>query len=195
MWSDKNWTGAKKKRKRETRERTNDGSTCKFCSKIPENNCTKCEADICSQHTKYYRDNFSSPFKEKFCPDCRKKSLSKRTIIAGFTIAVIVWISVAQPAFFFPDTTDPLIDQPIDMNYEFGSTSNSITWVCSDSDPSSYKVFNNSILQDSQMWIGGNIQINVDGFDVGVYNITLKIFDGSENWVQDDVILTVTAAE
>ena len=193
MWGNKSWDGAKKKKKREKLERTNDGTTCNFCSKIPENTCTKCGADICSQHTKYYRDNFSSAFKEIFCPDCRKKSLNKRMIMATLTITVIVWISVAQPAFFFTDTTDPLIDHPIDMSYQFGSTNNSITWVCSDLNPLSYQVFYNSTGQGVQEWEGNNIQINVDGFGVGAYNVTLKIFDVSGNWVQDDVNLTVTA--
>lgn len=102
MWSNKNWDSAKKKQKMEKLERKQDGSTCKFCSKIPENNCTKCDADICPQHTKYYRDRFNAPFNEPFCPDCRKKSYLRRTIVVCITIAVVLWIVIAQPEFMFP---------------------------------------------------------------------------------------------
>ncbi len=102
MWSNKNWDSAKKKQKIEKLERKQDGSTCKLCSEIPENECFKCGADICPTHTKYYRDKFSSPFKENICTDCRKKSYIRRSIMAVSTIAVFLWIAMAQPTFFFP---------------------------------------------------------------------------------------------
>ncbi|MGM0686549.1 MAG: NosD domain-containing protein [Promethearchaeati archaeon] len=89
------------------------------------------------------------------------------------------------------DTIAPTIDSPADMEYELGSTGNSISWVVSDLDPQTYNIHRNGILVLSESWDGSNIEYNVDGLSVGAYNITLTICDGTGNQASDTVTVDV----
>jgi len=89
------------------------------------------------------------------------------------------------------DSDSPMIDQPIDIEYEEGIASNTITWSPSDADPSHYVIYRNGIEIVSDTWYGSSIAVNVDGLSVGAYNYTIVVWDISGNWVSDIVIVTV----
>jgi parallel beta-helix repeat protein len=89
------------------------------------------------------------------------------------------------------DTIAPTIDSPADVEYELGSTGNSISWVVSDLDSETYNIHRNGILITSESWDGSNIEYNVDGLSVGGYNFTLSVYDGTGNKASDTVTVDV----
>ncbi len=89
------------------------------------------------------------------------------------------------------DTIAPTIDSPADVEYELGSTGNSISWDVSDLNPQTYNIHRNGILIKSKSWDGSNIEYNVDGLSVGEYNITLTICDRTGNQASDTVTVEV----
>ncbi|MBD3158995.1 MAG: hypothetical protein GF309_09425 [Candidatus Lokiarchaeota archaeon] len=89
------------------------------------------------------------------------------------------------------DTIPPNIDSPVDVEYERGSTGNSIGWVVSDLDPQIYNIHRNGILVLSESWDGSNIEYDVDGLSVGEYNFTLTVYDGTGNKASDTVTVDV----
>ncbi|MGV9170210.1 MAG: hypothetical protein ACOC38_09760 [Promethearchaeia archaeon] len=89
------------------------------------------------------------------------------------------------------DTIAPTIDSPADVEYELGSTGNSISWVVSDLDSETYNIHRNGILIRSESWDGSNIEYNVDGLSVGEYNFTLSVYDGTGNKASDTVTVDV----
>ncbi|MCK4484377.1 MAG: hypothetical protein KAU89_06110, partial [Candidatus Thorarchaeota archaeon] len=103
---------------------------------------------------------------------------------SGYWISDIVFVTVV-------DTIAPTIDQPADMEYDEGTTGNTIEWNPSDTHPSLYVVYRNSTEVVSDNWDGSSITINVDGLSVGIYNYTIVVYDTYENWVSDTVIVTV----
>lgn len=86
----------------------------------------------------------------------------------------------------------PSIDHPADVTYKVGESGNTITWHPTDANPASYLVYTNNEELISDTWDGKSISINVDGLEVGVYNYTIVVFDGSGNSVGDTVIVIVT---
>ncbi|MHA1614466.1 MAG: right-handed parallel beta-helix repeat-containing protein [Candidatus Thorarchaeota archaeon] len=90
------------------------------------------------------------------------------------------------------DTTTPIIDEPPNVEYTFSETGNSITWYPMDSYPSSYQIYQNSILIDDGIWDGSQISINVDGLSVGtwIYEIVVYSMTMSAN---DTVLVTVNS--
>ncbi len=95
------------------------------------------------------------------------------------------------PFIYPPDTSLPSIDQPADMDYEEGTTGNTITWTPSDAHPSHHVVYRNGTEVASVSWDGSSITVEVDGLSVGIYNYTIVVYDISGNWVSDEVIVTV----
>lgn len=89
------------------------------------------------------------------------------------------------------DTTAPAIDSPADMEYEVGSTGNSIIWDVSELDPQTYKIHRDDILIMSESWNGSNIGYNIDGLPVGSYSITLSVYDSTGNEASDTVTVDV----
>ncbi|MHA1927519.1 MAG: right-handed parallel beta-helix repeat-containing protein [Candidatus Thorarchaeota archaeon] len=100
--------------------------------------------------------------------------------------------SIDYYPFIFPsDETPPIINHPSDINYEEGTTGNTITWTLSDAYPSHYVVYLNDTDIVLAGWHGISILVNVDGLGVNVHNYTIKVYDTSGNWVLDTVIVTV----
>jgi hypothetical protein len=100
------------------------------------------------------------------------------------TISDTVFVSVE-------DTTPPTIDSPSNINYELGTTGNSITWTPSDLDPDHYELYQNDSLLGSWVWDGSPIVVDVDSLGVGTYNYTLTVYDGSDNTINDTVFVSV----
>jgi len=116
--------------------------------------------------------------------------------IYNFTISVndssgnfavdTVWFTVE-------DTTDPNTDSPGDDTIELGSTSDDITWTVTDLDDDVYSIWKNESIQvtDGSWTTSVPIVYELDGFGLGVWNITIKVEDASGNFVIDTVWITV----
>ena len=110
--------------------------------------------------------------------------------IGGNTATSEVTVTVVD------DTTSPLIDVPLDIEYEESSTGYSITWNPSDLHPVSYTIYLEGNLVNSGEWNSSSesITISVDGLTVGTYNYTLVVTDIGGNIATDSVIVTVIEA-
>ena len=67
-----------------------------------------------------------------------------------------------------------------------------MTWNCYAWHSSFWNVFKNSSFFDSSLWDGTNVIIDVDGFDVGYYNMTLMVFHVSGHWFSSTAFVNVT---
>jgi len=93
------------------------------------------------------------------------------------------------------DSTNPIIDSPVDLTFIYGSTGNSIIWTPTDDYPSGYEVSaNNSVLLTDD-WGGSRIILEIDGLEVGEYTFTLTVWDSSGNEVSDAVNVEVLPYE
>ncbi|MFO7835160.1 MAG: right-handed parallel beta-helix repeat-containing protein [Candidatus Thorarchaeota archaeon] len=93
------------------------------------------------------------------------------------------------------DTTPPEISSPSDISYESGTTGNTITWVVSDLTPSHYNVTINGESSTHGDWDGSDIEINVDGLDIGFNTVSIQVHDRAGNYATDLVEVTVTVAD
>jgi parallel beta-helix repeat protein len=91
----------------------------------------------------------------------------------------------------YPSVIAPYLGQPEDIAYNFGSIGNTITWDASAFNPDSYIVYRNGAILDSGSWDGNDITISIDGFGVGVHNITLFVNDTSGSFDSSTVFVTV----
>jgi parallel beta-helix repeat protein len=89
------------------------------------------------------------------------------------------------------DTTDPTVDHPPDRPMELGTTGFSIEWTPYDFLPESYIVLQNGEEVSSGDWDGSPISIGLDGLSLSVHSFTLTVYDTSQNFVSDEVIITV----
>ncbi|MCE7737083.1 MAG: hypothetical protein GPJ54_19510 [Candidatus Heimdallarchaeota archaeon] len=90
------------------------------------------------------------------------------------------------------DTVVPDITQPSNIQYEFGSTGNKISWNGSDLLPLSYGILVNGSSSQTGGWATNiSIEINIDNLDPGIYNYTIVIYDTASNFNFNTVILTV----
>jgi len=87
----------------------------------------------------------------------------------------------------------PTINQPSDISYTEGNSGNSITWIPTDNDPSTYTITRNGAQVQSGSWSSGNpININVDGLSQGNYTYTCSVSDQVGQTTTDTVIISVT---
>lgn len=105
--------------------------------------------------------------------------------IGGNKAVNMVWVTVE-------DTTVPVVDHPVDIEYSADLTGNEIIWNPSDSHPFSHQILRNGSTVLSGGWDGSAISIDIDGLTPGVYNYTLVVTDTSGNWQSDEVIVTVS---
>ncbi|UCE10227.1 MAG: right-handed parallel beta-helix repeat-containing protein [Candidatus Thorarchaeota archaeon] len=89
------------------------------------------------------------------------------------------------------DTADPTIDNPADVEYDFGDAVPNLVWAPRDDHPNSYEVFRNGISVASGPWGGGDIQVSVSGLPLGAHNYTIYVVDLAGNWNADLVWVTV----
>ncbi|MHA2254321.1 MAG: hypothetical protein ACXAD7_28510, partial [Candidatus Kariarchaeaceae archaeon] len=89
------------------------------------------------------------------------------------------------------DNTTPLLSSPSDVEYKVGAINNFIVWTASDNYPNNFSIYRNSIVIFSGIWISGDININIDGLGVGVYNYTILVQDKSGNSAVDTVDVEV----
>ncbi|TFF94947.1 hypothetical protein EU546_04240, partial [Candidatus Thorarchaeota archaeon] len=90
------------------------------------------------------------------------------------------------------DGTSPVLDSPSDLTYEEGAMGNEISWTASDSHPTNYSIYRDSIKIESGDWTPGTIQLDVDGLTPGYYQYLLVVCDVGGNEASDTVSVTVT---
>jgi len=90
------------------------------------------------------------------------------------------------------DTTNPVLDSPSDDTYSEGTTSNTITWTATDLNADNFICYQNASEHDTGSWTSGvGIIINIDGFAIGFYNFSIIVYDTSNNYDFDYVIIQV----
>ncbi len=87
------------------------------------------------------------------------------------------------------DTTAPVIDNPSDVQFELGTTGNTVVWTGTDNHPENYSIYVDDILVESGTW-SSTVEFTVD-MQLGVYNVTIVLFDRAGNSVSDTVFVTV----
>ena len=100
--------------------------------------------------------------------------------------SIVVTILDVDPPVF--------LSTPDDLTCLEGIDGLSFLWTPNDSFPASFVIVRNGSLVDGGAWDGGDIQVNVSGLVLGVYNFTLIVYDTSGNQASDTVIVTVNAA-
>ncbi|MCE7737489.1 MAG: hypothetical protein GPJ54_21545 [Candidatus Heimdallarchaeota archaeon] len=82
---------------------------------------------------------------------------------------------------------------PSNYTYTEGGTDNTIEWILSDTNPDTYAIYRNGFFYDIGTWNNEiAIEINIDGFSVGVYNFTIQINDTDDNMVSHTMFVEVT---
>jgi large repetitive protein len=91
------------------------------------------------------------------------------------------------------DTTSPVItNSPTDFTYEYGSSSNELSWTATDSHPYQYYLYQNGTQIIISDWISGTpITSNVDSLNLGTHNFTIVIYDSSGNIAFHTVFVNV----
>ncbi|MGY5877260.1 MAG: hypothetical protein RTU30_16025, partial [Candidatus Thorarchaeota archaeon] len=104
----------------------------------------------------------------------------------GNTATDTVWVTVV-------DGTLPLIDNPIDQEYNEGDVAGIIKWNLTDLHPASYVVYWEGLVLDSGAWITTSqmVEINILGLSAGVFNYTIVAYDETGHMSLDTVLVTV----
>ncbi|MFW9961772.1 MAG: hypothetical protein ACFFDV_12190, partial [Candidatus Thorarchaeota archaeon] len=91
------------------------------------------------------------------------------------------------------DTVAPMINHPSDVFINLGTGSIELSWGPTDLLPFVYEVYQNGTLVSSGIWrSGGNITYTLaENLAVGTYNITIKVWDTSDNLATDTVFVFV----
>lgn len=90
------------------------------------------------------------------------------------------------------DSTNPVIDQPVNQEYEGIIDNAVIIWNVGDANPATYNVTEDGkLFISSTNWINGSLIISTGTLLLGTYNFTIYIYDLGGNMVSDSVIITV----
>ncbi|MHA2141870.1 MAG: hypothetical protein ACXADC_11360 [Candidatus Thorarchaeota archaeon] len=97
-----------------------------------------------------------------------------------------VWVEVY-------DGTAPTIDQPSDSQVSEGTPGNNVTWNPFDLHPSHYEIYLEEVLFKSGLWNSSSesITVSVDGLSLGVYNLTIVVYDSAGFTAVDMLDVTV----
>jgi len=122
------------------------------------------------------------------------------TPISAGTYTIRIWAagksdvagSLDVPVSTMYDANAPLIDSPADIEYEYMTTRNEITWIPSDPNPANYSIFRNGTLVGSGGWNGSSISILIDWLIPGIYEYTLIVKNIGGYFASDTVMVIVT---
>jgi len=89
------------------------------------------------------------------------------------------------------DNIPPSVDSPPDDSYILGSTGNTITWTVSDPNNDTYIVYRNGNNIQTDDYVSGTVQVDIDGLAEGIYNFTIWLSDYFGNTNTDTVWITV----
>lgn len=95
----------------------------------------------------------------------------------------------------YADRIAPTIDHPGDIQFVVGTTGQQITWTPTDEYPTTFQILVDGDVNHTGAWTSNtSIIFPLDGFEVGVYNVTIIVYDFAGNYVRDSVLVTVTAS-
>jgi hypothetical protein len=97
--------------------------------------------------------------------------------------SVVVIVSPIDP---------PTIDDVADFAYEEGTTGHNIAWHPTHPNPDMYVITRDGTIVEQDVWLGGDLTINIDGLVYGVYTYVCTVNDTEGQDVSDTVIVTVT---
>jgi len=89
------------------------------------------------------------------------------------------------------DTTFPVIEGSTDIIKEYSVTDYILQWNCTDLLPDYFIVTRNNSEIDSGTWNGSDLRVRLDGLPLGLYVFNLIINDTSNNYVEDEVLVTI----
>ncbi|MHA2337805.1 MAG: hypothetical protein ACXACX_10900, partial [Candidatus Hodarchaeales archaeon] len=91
------------------------------------------------------------------------------------------------------DVTAPVITiSPGNQLYSEGVSLLLVTWTATDTNPTTYEVFNNETIDDGGAWFSGiGEDYNIGGLTKGIYNITIVFYDRGGNIIFDTIWVTV----
>ncbi|MGY5872752.1 MAG: right-handed parallel beta-helix repeat-containing protein [Candidatus Thorarchaeota archaeon] len=87
--------------------------------------------------------------------------------------------------------TEPIINQPLDVQYAEGTTNHTIIWTPVDDALDDWFVTIDGAYWAADSWNSDNITVNIDGLDYGTHTLVITIRDISLNTVTDEVIIQV----
>ncbi|TXT57828.1 MAG: exported protein of unknown function [Candidatus Thorarchaeota archaeon] len=118
--------------------------------------------------------------------------------IGNYNLSILVFdqdenSAVDMVIFSVFDGTAPVIQEQEDMEIEDGSIGNYISWQPSDLHPFSYTIYMNSSKLIEGSWNSSSdiIQIHLDGYPLGTYNMTVIVLDVGNNKASDEVWIFV----
>ncbi|MHA2323330.1 MAG: hypothetical protein ACXACG_16995 [Candidatus Thorarchaeota archaeon] len=115
--------------------------------------------------------------------------LHNLTVWCNTTYGIVndtVWVQVHP-------STPPTMDHPPDVTYVVGETGNTIEWYPIEMYPSSFSLYLDGVVEESGSWNGSSFIYNVDGYDVGVVEYLLNVFDLAGNNNSDLVMVHILA--
>ncbi|MFX1273148.1 MAG: hypothetical protein ACFFAX_15800, partial [Promethearchaeota archaeon] len=91
------------------------------------------------------------------------------------------------------DIYDPLISGPNDLWVWSNQSQVQLEWEASDDTPNNYTVLVNGSAVQEESWDGSDVIVSIANPGTGVWNVTLLLYDLSDNWASDSVMLEVRA--
>lgn len=85
----------------------------------------------------------------------------------------------------------PSIDHPSDVQFEGGSSGNTITWHPTSWSPTEYIVFVDGGITQSGAWSGDSIAFNVDDLLPGTHHVLIEVSDVAGSEASDEVAVVV----
>ncbi|MFX1331861.1 MAG: hypothetical protein ACFE9W_09905 [Promethearchaeota archaeon] len=89
------------------------------------------------------------------------------------------------------DIYDPLISGPDDLWVWSNQSLIQLQWEAFDDTPNNYTVLVNGSAVQEESWDGSDVVVSLANPGAGFWNVTLLLYDLSENWASDSVILEV----
>jgi len=89
------------------------------------------------------------------------------------------------------NVTEPIVNQPLDVQYAEGSTNHTITWTPVDDELDDWFVTIDGAYWAADSWNSDNITVNIDGLDYGTHTLEITIRDIDLNSVTDEVSIQV----
>ncbi|TET10269.1 MAG: hypothetical protein E3J86_06175 [Candidatus Thorarchaeota archaeon] len=93
------------------------------------------------------------------------------------------------------DNAAPVVDQPLDMDFEFGSKGLMLRWNTSDEFPNSYQIMVNGLWVEEGTWIDQTITFLLDDLQNGTHTLRLRLWDAQGNYAESYVSVHVSEAE
>lgn len=101
--------------------------------------------------------------------------------------------SIDNFAQLLRDDVNPVLVPINDIVIDVSTSRNSITWQAFDSFPESYVIKQDGIIVATGVWDGEEVTYNPDYLKVGVFELSISIYDGAGNTATDNVLVSVVS--